>query len=133
MSCCHEAYVLTEDRESVFSVDVSSISFGQGVLRELGSHARALGMTRVALFTDKTLRALPYVTQALESLRKRVWMLRCMTTFTSSPPTHRFSMQPSLHSVDPLMAMCRSEVALSSTPARPQTSMQPILRTFWPM
>jgi alcohol dehydrogenase class IV len=68
VSCCHEAYVLTEDRESVFSVDVSSISFGQGVLRELGSHARALGMTRVALFTDKTLRALPYVTQALASL-----------------------------------------------------------------
>ena len=70
MSCCHHHYYQpTEGMENVFSVDVASISFGYGVLREAGEQARALGMTRVALFTDKTLRALPYVGQITDSLR----------------------------------------------------------------
>jgi len=69
MSCCHNYYVTTEGHESVFSVDISSINFGHGVLKEAGEHARAFGMSRVALFTDKTLRALPYVSQLGDSLR----------------------------------------------------------------
>ena len=32
MSCCHNYYVTTEGNESVFSVDISSITFGHGVL-----------------------------------------------------------------------------------------------------
>ncbi len=63
MSCCHNYYVATEDHENVFSVDISSITFGHGVLKEAGEHAKALGMQRVALFTDKTLASLPYVAQ----------------------------------------------------------------------
>jgi len=69
MSCCHNYYVTTEGNESIFSVDISSINFGHGVLKEAGEHARALGMNRVALFTDKTLRALPYVPQLHDSLK----------------------------------------------------------------
>ncbi len=68
MACCHY-YAITEGRESVFSVDISSISFGPGVLREAGEQARALGMTRVALFTDKRVGALPQFAEALQSLR----------------------------------------------------------------
>ena len=36
MSCCHNYYVATEGNESVFSVDISSITFGHGVLKEAG-------------------------------------------------------------------------------------------------
>ena len=70
MSCCHNYYTTTEGRESVFSVDVASISFGHGVLKEAGEHAKALGMTRVALFTDKTLRGLSCVTEVRDALEK---------------------------------------------------------------
>jgi len=69
MSCCHNYYLTTEGHESVFSVDISSINFGHGVLKEAGEHARALGMNRVALFTDKRLRALPYVSELSDSLK----------------------------------------------------------------
>ena len=48
MSCCHNYYIATEGGESVFSVDISSITFGHGVLKEAGEHAKALGMKRVA-------------------------------------------------------------------------------------
>ncbi|HEY5292795.1 MAG TPA: hydroxyacid-oxoacid transhydrogenase [Burkholderiales bacterium] len=68
MSCCHNYYVATEGRESVFSVDISSITFGHGVLKEAGEHAKALGMSRVALFTDKKLRSLPYVARVRGAL-----------------------------------------------------------------
>ena len=69
MSCCHNYYIATEGGESVFSVDISSITFGHGVLKEAGEHAKALGMKRVALFTDKTLAGLPYVAQVRDALR----------------------------------------------------------------
>jgi len=69
MSCCHNYYVATEGNESVFSVDISSITFGHGVLKEAGEHAKALDMKRVALFTDKTLAGLPYVAQVRDALK----------------------------------------------------------------
>ncbi len=69
MSCCHNYYIATEGGESVFSVDISSITFGHGVLKEAGEHAKALGMNRVALFTDKTLASLPYVAQVRDALK----------------------------------------------------------------
>jgi alcohol dehydrogenase class IV len=50
-------------------VDISSIVFGPGVLKEAGEHARALGMKRAALFTDKRVGALPCVADVLASLR----------------------------------------------------------------
>ncbi|MBE0625830.1 MAG: iron-containing alcohol dehydrogenase [Burkholderiales bacterium] len=69
MSCCHNYYVTAEGGESVFAVDISSISFGHGVLKEAGEHARHLGMSRVALFTDQRLAGLPYVAQVRDALR----------------------------------------------------------------
>jgi hydroxyacid-oxoacid transhydrogenase len=68
MSCCHY-YSISEGHESAFAVDISSIVFGPGVLGEAGEHAKALGMKRVALFTDKRVGALRHVTDALASLR----------------------------------------------------------------
>ena len=68
MSCCHY-YAIAEGHESAFSVDISSIVFGPGVLKEAGEHARALGMRRAALFTDERVGALECVADALASLR----------------------------------------------------------------
>jgi len=68
VSCCHY-YSISEGHESAFSVDISSIIFGPGVLKEAGEHARALGMKRAALFTDKHVGALECVAEALASLR----------------------------------------------------------------
>jgi len=69
MTCCHHYFDVTEGHEHIFSVDISSISFGHGVLNEAGHHAQALGLKRVALFTDQALRAWPYVTQVSNSLK----------------------------------------------------------------
>jgi alcohol dehydrogenase class IV len=68
MPCCHY-YAITEGHESAFAVDISSIVFGPGALKDAGEHARALGMKRAALFTDKRVGALQHVADALESLR----------------------------------------------------------------
>ena len=68
MSCCHY-YAITEGHESAFAVDISSIVFGPGTLKETGEHARALGMKRAALFTDKRVGALQHVADAVASLR----------------------------------------------------------------
>jgi len=68
MTCCHY-YAIADGHESAFSVDVSSIVFGPGVLKEAGEHARALGMKRAALFTDKRVGALECVADGLSSLR----------------------------------------------------------------
>src|SRR5258706_1586068 len=68
MGCCHY-YAISQGHESAFSVDISSIAFGPGVLKEVGENARALGMKRGALFTDKRVGALECVADALASLR----------------------------------------------------------------
>jgi hydroxyacid-oxoacid transhydrogenase len=54
--------------DASFSVEVNHFTFGPGCLREAGSHARALSMKRVALYTDKTVRDLPYVATVKRSL-----------------------------------------------------------------
>lgn len=68
MGCCHY-YEFTEHGDTAFSVDLSTIVFGAGVLKELGDHARALGLKRVALFTDKGLSKLEHVRIAADSLK----------------------------------------------------------------
>ena len=70
MSCCHHHYyALTEGGDSVFSIDASSITFGRGAIRELSDNAGTWGPKRVALFTDKVVRKLPLVGDALASLK----------------------------------------------------------------
>ncbi len=57
MGCCHH-YEFIAGNESVFAVDPASIRFGAGALAEAGATARALGLRRVALFTDPRIAAL---------------------------------------------------------------------------
>ena len=54
--------------DAAFTVEVNHFTFGPGSLREAGSHARALGMKRVALYTDKTVRDLRCVATVKRSL-----------------------------------------------------------------
>ncbi|RDH79678.1 iron-containing alcohol dehydrogenase [Mycolicibacterium moriokaense] len=67
MSCCHYQPV-GEGLETAFTVDASRITFGRGCLDELGDRARAIGMTRVALFSDATVSGLDAFDRARRSL-----------------------------------------------------------------
>lgn len=69
MLCCHP-YLAEAGREGVFSVDPAAITFGRGAIAEVGEHARALGLSRVAVFTDERVGQLPLVERALASLRQ---------------------------------------------------------------
>lgn len=66
MECAHD--LAPGAFETAFSVDASAITFGRGALAELGPQARSLGMTRVALFTDPRVAALPFFETARASL-----------------------------------------------------------------
>ncbi len=68
MSCFH-GYEPVEGNESAFSIDASAITFGPGVLAEVGPLLAGHGCKRVALFTDARVVALPPVDAALRSAR----------------------------------------------------------------
>ncbi len=55
--------------DTAFTVEAPKIKFGLGALAEIGTDAKALGMTRVALYTDKTVAGLKPVATALKSLK----------------------------------------------------------------
>ncbi|BBX67576.1 hydroxyacid-oxoacid transhydrogenase [Mycolicibacterium psychrotolerans] len=63
MSCCHWKF------DTAFTVDASRITFGRGCVREVGDRATALGMGRVALFSDASVARLEFFDTALRSLR----------------------------------------------------------------
>ncbi len=68
MVCCH-GYAFTDAGDRAFEVDTSRIKYGSGVLAEVGAEARALGMRRVALFTDARLARLEPAAAVTASLR----------------------------------------------------------------
>ncbi|WP_137146791.1 hydroxyacid-oxoacid transhydrogenase [Mycolicibacterium sp. CR10] len=68
MSCCHYDAV-GDGLDTAFTVDASRVTFGRGCLTELGDRARALGMTRVALFSDADVSGLAVFETAHRSLR----------------------------------------------------------------
>ncbi|RKH13484.1 iron-containing alcohol dehydrogenase [Corallococcus sp. CA047B] len=68
MGCCHYPPVI-EGCDSAFTVDTSRITFGRGCLSEVGDRARALGMKRVALFSDARVARLKHFDTVLQSLR----------------------------------------------------------------
>jgi len=68
MSCCH--YQPEGDGfEGAFTVDASRVTFGRGCLAEVGERARALGMTRVAVFSDPIVAGLAVFDTVQSSLR----------------------------------------------------------------
>jgi alcohol dehydrogenase class IV len=67
MACC-DAPIAAEDCDNAFTVDASRVTFGRGCLAEAGDRAGALGMRRVALFSDAGVARLPIFTKAHDSL-----------------------------------------------------------------
>ena len=58
----------TAGGDTAFTVEAPKIKFGVGALGEIGADAKALGMTRVALFTDKRVARFEAVATALGAL-----------------------------------------------------------------
>ena len=67
MTCRHLA-AAAAGCDTAFTVDASRVTFGRGALAEVGDRARALGLARVAVFTDPRLRALPWFDEVARSL-----------------------------------------------------------------
>ena len=57
--------------DRIFSVEAPKIKFGRGALNEIGDDARALGMSRVAVFTDPKVAQLEPVAKVVESLKSK--------------------------------------------------------------
>jgi len=57
--------------DRIFSVEAPKIKFGRGSLHEVGDDAKALGMSRVAIFTDSVVAELEPVSKVVESLKSR--------------------------------------------------------------
>ena len=71
MNCCqHQHYASSADGDYGFEVDGARITYGRGVLAELGAAAKALHIKRAAVFVDPTLRDRDFVKTALDSLRE---------------------------------------------------------------
>ena len=72
MTCCHH-HAAQAGFDNAFTVDTSRITFGRGCLNEIGDRAAALGMSRIALFTDANIARLPFfetVTAALKTAKR---------------------------------------------------------------
>ncbi|HEX8701812.1 MAG TPA: iron-containing alcohol dehydrogenase, partial [Myxococcaceae bacterium] len=65
---CRHYHLRGEGCDSAFTVDTSRITFGRGCLAEVGDRARALGMKRVALFSDERMAGLPHFQKVRQSL-----------------------------------------------------------------
>ncbi len=63
------AYPILPNGEVGFTVEAARMKFGSGMLAELGDDAQALGMRRVALFTDPRVAATAPFAVALASLK----------------------------------------------------------------
>ena len=57
--------------DRIFSVESPKIKFGRGALNEIGDDAKALGMNRVAVFTDPKVATLEPVAKVVESLKSK--------------------------------------------------------------
>src|SRR6201992_1580120 len=67
MACC-EIPIAAQDCDGAFTVDASRVTFGRGCLAEVGDRAGALGLRRVALFSDPKVAALPIFATTHDSL-----------------------------------------------------------------
>ena len=68
MHCC-QYYMVTGDGDPSFTIELPQFSFGEGCLAEAGAQAKALGLRRVALFTDERVAKLPHIETVKQSLR----------------------------------------------------------------
>jgi hydroxyacid-oxoacid transhydrogenase len=67
MACC-DVSITAGDCDGAFTVDASRVTFGRGCLAEVGERASALGLRRVALFSDAGVAGLPIFGKTHDSL-----------------------------------------------------------------
>jgi hydroxyacid-oxoacid transhydrogenase len=67
MACC-DFPTVAEGCDGAFTVDASRVTFGRGCLAEVGDRASALGLRRVALFSDAAVAELPIFATTHNSL-----------------------------------------------------------------
>jgi alcohol dehydrogenase class IV len=67
MTCAH-LEAIAAGCDHAFTVDASRVTFGRGALAEVGDRARAAGIRRAAVFTDRTMRGLPWFAELASSL-----------------------------------------------------------------
>lgn len=89
MLCCHYPEALA-GHESAFTIDSSRVTFGRGSLAEVGERARALGMRRVMLFTDRHLKALPHFDVVVAGLTKSGLDTVCFDAVEIEPTSGSF-------------------------------------------
>ena len=71
MNCCqHEHYASSATGDYGYEVDGARITYGRGVLAEIGEAAKVLHMKRIAVFVDPHLCDRDFVKTALDSLRE---------------------------------------------------------------
>jgi alcohol dehydrogenase class IV len=68
MACCHADFAALEGSDRGFTLGMPTFTFGPGVLAEAGDNAAELGLSRVALFTDRRLSAGEHVAKVQASL-----------------------------------------------------------------
>ncbi len=70
MICCrHAHYAPSPTGDYGFEIDGARLTYGRGVLREVGDIAKNLGMRRAALFVDPHLRHFEFVSTVEQSLK----------------------------------------------------------------
>jgi alcohol dehydrogenase class IV len=57
--------------DRIFAVEAPKLKFGRGSLQEVGDDAKALGMSRVAVYTDFRVGQLEHVSKVVESLKSQ--------------------------------------------------------------
>jgi alcohol dehydrogenase class IV len=69
MGCCHAYFANNGIGDDAFTIDSSRLTFGAGCLKEAGDQAKALGMTRIAIYTDRRVRELSHFATVIASLK----------------------------------------------------------------
>ena len=69
MGCCHAYFANNGVGDDAFTIDSSRLTFGAGCLKEAGDQAKALGMTRIAVYTDRRVRELSHFATVTASLK----------------------------------------------------------------
>jgi hydroxyacid-oxoacid transhydrogenase len=65
---CPQLEAIAAGCETAFTIDASRVTFGAGALAEVGDRARAHGIRRCAVFTDRTVRGLACYAEIASSL-----------------------------------------------------------------
>ena len=68
MGCCHADFAALEGSDRGFTLGMPTFTFGSGVLAEAGDNVAELGLSRVALFTDRNLAGGEHVAKVKASL-----------------------------------------------------------------